>query len=79
MGELLLQALAATVFDLVAVLIVLGSLVFIAWAFYSELAQAREEARVEGEVECVDAWASLPPKWTPPRAESDLGSERKAA
>jgi hypothetical protein len=77
MADLFLHALTAAIGDLGVGLAFVAILVLIAWLIRGESRAAHQEK--EAEVERVDPWASFPPKWVPPRAESDLGSERKVA
>ncbi len=76
------DAFAAAIGDL-AIGLALGfsALVLIAVLLYLEVRDDRLSTKEPAEVEYVDPWASLPPKWHPPRAESDLGdrSDRWAA
>lgn len=79
MAGLLVQALGATLADLVAGLPLVVSIVLIVGLIWAEARDARRDEEVEVEVERADAWASLPPKWSPPCAESDLESEGERA
>lgn len=77
------DALTTTISDLaIGLLIAVGTLVLVFGPLvYLEIRYGGEELEAELEPEVVDPWATLPPKWSPPRAESDLGdvSERRAA
>jgi len=74
-------ALTASMGDLfIGLLIVLGALVVrLGPLVYMEIRYGGEETEMALAPGVDDAWSGLPLKWVPPRAESDLGSERKAA
>jgi hypothetical protein len=75
---MIFDALFAAIGDLAVGFAFALILLFICWLIREESRAARREKEVEVEVERVEAW-SFPPKWQPPRAETDFGSERKAA
>lgn len=76
MLELLLEALAMTLSDLLLGGFLVGAGVVVGLQVRRErkdvqrVIQAELEAAEEAEY--VDAWASFPPKWDPPEAETDF-------
>ncbi len=78
MGDLLLRALAAAGTDLAAGLLFVGSLVFIVLLIRGEVRAVRRAGEAEGDVKQTEIW-DFPPRWVPPRAETDLDSGRKVS
>lgn len=80
MAVLCLDALSAAIGDLAiglligvaAFVLIVGPLVYMEARYGAESDDEQEPDQSE------DIW-SFPPKWSAPRAESDLGSERRAA
>lgn len=82
-AAVLFEAIQVSALDFIfglGVALVLGTIALIVSAARQADRELRQEVDAM-EQDLDDAWASLPPKWSPPRAESDLGdvSERRAA
>ena len=75
----ILDALAASAADLAAGLLAVAGIAFILLLARSESKDARHRMEMEvDDGELAEVW-NFPPKWSPPCAESDLGSERERA
>jgi hypothetical protein len=65
-----------TVHYTVALVLIISSLALLARWDYKRVCRRTEVKRARREEQLADPWASLPPKWEPPVAESHLETPR---